>query len=69
MWTLCFASCVVWKRCDEPVSDGKGCQSLPVDRYTDMRCGFPSLALLVQGILKHPAGTSSVASGAAALIW
>ena len=53
MWTLCFASCVVWKRCDEPVSDGKGCQSLPVDRYTDMRCGFPSLALLVQGILKH----------------
>lgn len=32
--------------------------------YTDMRCGFPSLALRVQEVLKHnPLGATCFASG------
>ncbi|MDW9782988.1 hypothetical protein GOB92_34095 [Sinorhizobium meliloti] len=49
----CFGSCADWRRCGESVSDGTGVKVWLSTGYTDMRCGFPSLALRVQEVLKH----------------
>ncbi|KAB1083521.1 IS66 family insertion sequence element accessory protein TnpB [Neorhizobium galegae] len=46
-WTSCCGLCGVWRRCDEPVSDGNGCQGLVVEPI-DFRAGINSLAVLVQ---------------------
>jgi len=46
----CFGSCADWRRCGESVSDGNRGKVWLSTGYTDMRCGFPSLALRVQEV-------------------